>query len=121
MFAIPKILREVPESHFETMKLKLANAAQTACDRLSAIRGVTSIKPSAAMYMMVRIDFEEFDGITDDVDFCKKLLNEQNCLTFPSTCFFEQGFFRMIICTTTDTINEFGERLQEFCSAHYKV
>lgn len=72
------------------------------------------------MYMMVRIDFAEFSDITDDVDFCKKLLNEQNVLTFPSKCFFEDGFFRMIICTTSETINEFGDRLQEFCNAHYK-
>lgn len=63
------------------------------------------------MYMMVRIEFAEFEGIEDDVDFCVKLLHEQNCLTFPSECFFEAGFFRMIICTTAEVINEFGERL----------
>ena len=73
------------------------------------------------MYMMVRIDFEEFEGIKDDVEFCKMLLHEQNCLTFPSKCFFEEGFFRMIICTTQETLNEFGDRLQEFCNNHYKA
>ena len=73
------------------------------------------------MYMMVRIEFSEFDGISNDVEFCKMLLTEQNCLTFPSKCFFEEGFFRMIICTTAATINEFGDRLQEFCNNHYKA
>jgi len=73
------------------------------------------------MYMMVKVNLEEFENISDDVDFCKKLLNEQNCLTFPSQCFFESGFFRMIICTTPETINAFGDRLQDFCSAHYKA
>lgn len=75
-FALPKILKEVPDSHFENMKVKLAASSQTAFSRLSAIRGVTPIRSSAAMYMMVRINFEEFSDITDDVDFCKKLLNE---------------------------------------------
>lgn len=73
------------------------------------------------MYMMVRIEFDQFSDIADDVEFCKGLLNEQNCLTFPSKCFFENGFFRMIICTLPETINAFGDRLQEFCNAHYKA
>ena len=73
------------------------------------------------MYMMVRIDFDLLDGITDDTDFCNKLLAEQNVLTFPSACFLDQGFFRMIICTTPEIINNFGDRLTEFCSAHAKA
>jgi len=72
------------------------------------------------MYMMVRIDTEEFEDLGNDVEFCRALLTEQNCLTFPSTCFFEQNFFRMIICTTPETIISFGDRLEEFCAAHYK-
>ena len=119
-FALPRILKEVPESHFEGMKAKLAQTSQAAFARLSGIRGITPIRSSAAMYMMVRIEFEQFEDIEDDVAFCRQLLHEQNCLTFPSKCFFEHGFFRMIICTTEETINEFAERLQEFCSAHYK-
>ena len=71
------------------------------------------------MYMMVKIDIDEFDDIADDIDFCKKLLTEKNVLTFPSQCFFERGFFRMILCTKPETINEFGDRLQAFCTEHY--
>lgn len=121
MAALPKILKEVPESHFDGMRQKLSTVSAAAFERLSTIRGVTPIRSSAAMYMMVRIDYAEFHDIENDVAFCSKLLNEQNCLTFPSKCFFEDGFFRMIICTTTEVINEFGDRLQEFCDAHYKA
>ena len=111
-------MKEVPESHFEDMKSKLALSSQTAYTRLSTIEGVTPIRSSAAMYMMVRIELDKFSDIEDDVDFCKKLLHEQNCLTFPSQCFFEKGFFRMIICTKPETINSFGDRLEEFCASH---
>ena len=48
------------------------------------------------MYMMVRIDIEEFEDVTDDLDFAKKLLAEQCCLVFPSVCFFEKNFFRIV-------------------------
>jgi aspartate/methionine/tyrosine aminotransferase len=73
-FALPKILGEVPESHFEGLKSKLKEASMTAFERLSKIKGVTPIKSSAAMYMMVRIDLDLLTDIADDVDFCKKLL-----------------------------------------------
>ena len=70
--------------------------------------------------MMVKLEMDEFDDIVDDIDFCKKLLAEQYCLCFPSQCFFAKGFFRIIICTTKKTIEEFAVRLTEFCERHYK-
>ena len=73
------------------------------------------------MYMMVKINAEEFKDIEDDVDFCKKLLAEQNCFTFPSSCFLSKNFFRVIICTKPEILVEFGDRLEEFCQAHLKV
>ena len=58
------------------MKAKLKDTADYAFEKLSGIRGIEPIKSTAAMYMMVRIKPEEFEDIIDDVDFCKKLLNE---------------------------------------------
>lgn len=78
------------------------------------------MKANAAMYMMIRIDTHEFSDIKDDVDFCSKLLNEQCCLVFPSQCFFAKNFFRIVICTSHQNIDEFATRLTEFCRAHYK-
>jgi len=51
--ATSKILEEVPDSFFEGMKDLLRASSHTAFDRLSTIKGVTPIKASAAMYMMV--------------------------------------------------------------------
>ena len=73
-YALPKILGTVPDSFFEGLKLKLKTAADAAYERLLKIRGIKPIKTSAAMYMMVGIHLEEFKDITDDIDFCKKLL-----------------------------------------------
>jgi tyrosine aminotransferase len=82
--ALPKILAEVGSHFFEDLKSKLKACADAAFERLSTIRGIKPIKSSAAMYMMVKIEIDEFQGIADDIDFCKKLLADQNCLTFPS-------------------------------------
>lgn len=119
-YALPKILGTVPDSFFTELKLKLKTASNTAFVRLSNIRGIKPIKSSAAMYMMVGIEPSEFKDIVDDIDFCKKLLQEMNCLTFPSQCFFSKNFFRIIICTKPEILNEFGDRLEQFCNAHYK-
>ena len=58
------------------MKQKLALSSQTAYARLSSIEGVTPIRSSAAMYMMVKIELDMFPDIGDDVEFCKRLLHE---------------------------------------------
>lgn len=72
------------------------------------------------MYLFCLFDPEVFDGISDDIAFCKMLLNEQNCLTFPAQCFFSKNGFRIIICTKPEILEEFADRLEKFCAAHYK-
>jgi aspartate/methionine/tyrosine aminotransferase len=67
-------------------------------DKLKDIRGLAPIKASAAMYMMVRINLEEFEGIESDLDFCKQLLEEECVLVFPAKCFFSKDAFRVVIC-----------------------
>lgn len=82
--AMPRILDEVKEEHFENLKSKLKEASDHAYNLLSTIRGLEPIRAQAAMYMMVRIHLDEFKDIEDDIDFCKKLLAEECTLTFPA-------------------------------------
>jgi tyrosine aminotransferase len=117
--ALPKILNEVPQAHFDDLKSKLKMASEAAFKRLSGIKGIEPIKSSAAMYMMIKFEPSAFKDIKDDIDFCKSLLQEQNCMTFPSQCFFSKNSFRIIVCTKPEILVEFGDRLEEFCKAHY--
>jgi tyrosine aminotransferase len=84
------------------MKSKLKECSNHAFSRLSGIRGIQPIQAKAAMYMMVRINIEDFEDIADDVDFCKKLLNEQFCLVFPAQCFFYKDAFRIVSYLSID-------------------
>jgi tyrosine aminotransferase len=118
--ALPKIFSDLPESHFTGLKSKLKSSADAAFTRLSNIKGIKPIKSSAAMYLMVEVQPEHFKDISDDIAFSKKLLAEQNCFTFPSTCFGSKNFFRIIICTKPEIIEAFAARVEEFCKAHYK-
>jgi tyrosine aminotransferase len=110
----------VQDDHFNNLKQKLKETSDFAFDKLTGIRGIDPIRSKAAMYMMVKINIDEFEGIEDDVDFCKKLLNEECVLVFPSQCFFAKNFFRMVVCTSLKNVEEFASRLQDFCRAHYK-
>lgn len=110
----------MPESYFEETKAKLKEASASAYDCLSGIRGIKPVRAKGAMYMMVQIKLEEFDGITDDIDFCKRLLNEQCCFVLPSTCFFAKDMFRIVLCNPKEKFEELSVRLKEFCESHYK-
>ena len=61
-----------------------------------------------------------FEDIEDDLDFCQKLLTEQNCFVFPSSLFGSPDGFRIILCTQPETLIEFGDRLEEFCKVHVR-
>jgi tyrosine aminotransferase len=72
--ALPRILREVTDADLSAMKAKLKATSHYAYEKLSGIRGLTPVRASAAMYMMVRIDTSQFADIESDVQFCQKLL-----------------------------------------------
>jgi len=69
-------LKEVTEEHFTSLKSKLKITSDHAFSKLSELRGVTPIKARGAMYMMVKIEIDEFKDIEDDLDFAVKLLHE---------------------------------------------
>jgi tyrosine aminotransferase len=85
--ALPRILKETPQSYFDDYCQKLAEASTIVYERLSQIKGITPIKATAAMYMMVRLNFEQWKeghGIEDDKDFVLKLWEAESVLLLPS-------------------------------------
>lgn len=59
----------MPESYFEDTKAKLKIASNKAFECLSGIKGIKPVKAKGAMYMMVQIEHDHFEGIEDDIDF----------------------------------------------------
>jgi tyrosine aminotransferase len=117
-FALPKILETTPDSYFSNFKAKIKAASDFVTEELTKIKGVTPIKGQGAMYMLVKIEMSYYKDITDDIDFCKKLLAEKTVLCMPSTCFFEKGYFRIVLCHPQASFEEFTKRLSEFCAEH---
>lgn len=69
--------------------------------------------------MMVGIDCSVFRDIATEKEFAIKLYEEQNAFVIPSSCFFAEGFIRIVICTSIPIMDEFGVRVTEFCNQHY--
>ena len=90
MAALPKILN-TPDSYLEGYTSKLAQDAQYLYDKIKDLRGISPIPSTAGMYMMTKINFDQFkpeSAIQSDRDFVIKLWEEESCCVYPSFLFF---------------------------------
>jgi len=126
--AVPSVL--CPEGESEKNKIaafkKQLNEtfeAQSSftCEALQKCHGLRVVPSCGAMYVMVEILIDEFDGsFEDDVGFTGKLLEEENVFALPGSCFGAKNFFRVVYCAPTDMLGKAYERIGAFCDAHKK-
>lgn len=86
---------------------------------LSEIPGLKPIMPQGAMYMMIGIEITKFPNIVDDVDFIKKLLDEECIMCLPGTCFDFPNYFRIVVTVPEEKIREACMRIQNFCRKYH--
>lgn len=72
--ALPRILRDTPQSFFDNTKRLLSANAQIVYDILSGVPGLTPLRPQGAMYMMVGFDPELYG---DEKGFVQGLISEE--------------------------------------------
>lgn len=87
-------------------------------DACKTIDCLNPIKPQGAMYVMVGIDTSKLKDIKDDAEFAQLLLNEQNVMVLPGSCFGAHNFFRIVYCAPEPTLQEVVKRIDNFCKAH---
>jgi tyrosine aminotransferase len=75
-----------------------------------------------AMYAMMSIDFNQLDGsMTNDEEFSKQLLQEENLIILPGACFSMPATARLVICPPADILSEAMQRITAFCARHKHV
>ena len=57
------------------------------------------IEPYSTIYMMIKINLELFDSITNDEVFTMKLLEEENLFLLPGKCFGMHSYIRLVNAT----------------------
>nr|KAJ3422811.1 hypothetical protein HK105_006249 [Polyrhizophydium stewartii] len=118
--AIPEILASPQSFYDETMHQLEANA-RVSSELLKGIPGIQPIFPQGAMYLMVEIKLDEFDGIKDDLDFVEKLVQEESVLCLPGKCFrCPRPFVRIVFTPPKDQLEVAYGRIREFCVRHHR-
>lgn len=54
-------------------------------EKLSNLPGIRPVKPSGAMYLMVRLDMDHFPGIKNDMEFSQALIKEKSVFCLPAS------------------------------------
>jgi len=88
---------------------------------LTAIPGVTCVKPKAALYMFPKLDPEIYP-IKDDQEFIHELLTEQRVLLVQGTGFnwIKPDHFRVVFLPNTDDLTEAFGRIDHFLESYRK-
>jgi alanine-synthesizing transaminase len=88
---------------------------------LTAIPGVSCVKPKAALYMFPKLDPEIYP-ITDDQEFIHELLTEQRVLLVQGTGFnwIKPDHFRVVFLPNADDLTEAFGRIDYFLEGYRK-
>jgi alanine-synthesizing transaminase len=84
-------------------------------DRLTAIPGITCVKPKGSLYVFPKIDLKKF-GLVNDEKFVYDLLSEQKVLVVAGTGFnyISDDHFRIVFLPTIDELNQAMDKLEYF-------
>ena len=99
---------------------RLRHQRDLAYERLSAIPGVSVVKPKAALYMFPRLDPKIYP-IADDQQFAYELLAEEKVLIVQGTGFNwpQPDHFRLVFLPNIDDLGEALGRIERFLG-HYR-
>lgn len=116
--ALPKILSSTPPEFFSSAINLVHKNAKIAFKKLRGVPGLLPVMPSAAMYMMVKVDMERFPMFRHDLQFVERLVSEQSVFCLPGKCFNYPNYFRIVLTVPTELISEACDRMNEFCHRH---
>lgn len=117
--ALPQILANTPQSYYEDVMNILSENAEIVYNKLSALPGIKPIKPSGAMYLMVRLDLKYFPGINTDLEFVQQLIREKSVFCLPASVFEMPNYIRIVITMKKEKIVEACDRIAEFVHNYY--
>jgi aspartate aminotransferase len=99
------------EDDVEKMRQAFAERREVIIKLIREMPYLKIVEPEGAFYAFADI---RSCPIHDDVEFCKKLLEEKYVATVPGTAFFAPGFIRISYASSMDNIKEGMKRLKDF-------
>ncbi|KAH9312206.1 hypothetical protein KI387_027241, partial [Taxus chinensis] len=82
--ALPDIIKRTPQEFYGKILQTLSHAAEICYNRVQKIDVLScQFKPQGSMFLMVKINISGFEDISDDVEFCSKLVKEESVIILP--------------------------------------
>eukprot|EP00186_Timspurckia_oligopyrenoides_P000771 CAMPEP_0182443048 /NCGR_PEP_ID=MMETSP1172-20130603/1887_1 /TAXON_ID=708627 /ORGANISM="Timspurckia oligopyrenoides, Strain CCMP3278" /LENGTH=524 /DNA_ID=CAMNT_0024638201 /DNA_START=48 /DNA_END=1622 /DNA_ORIENTATION=+ len=116
--ALPRILKEVPESWHLELISQLEQNAMFCYEQVKKNPVLSAIKPQGSMFMLIRIEFERLLDISDSVAFANGLFQEKSVVVLPGECFGSTYHFRISYTAPIHTLQEAFNRIHHFCLDH---
>lgn len=117
--AIPHILQDTKDDFFDRILDLLREAADIMYDKLDKIDCITCPhKPEGSMFVMVKLDLSYLADITDCVDFCCKLAEEESVIILPGIAVGMKNWLRITFAVDPSALSEGLDRLASFCLRH---
>ncbi|XP_043701448.1 nicotianamine aminotransferase 1-like [Telopea speciosissima] len=119
--AIPKILEDTKEDFFKNILNTLRQASDICYEKIKDIDCLTCPhKPEGSMFVMVKINLSLLEDIDDDIDFCYKLVKEENVVFLPGITVGLKNWLRITFAVEPTSIEDGLERAKSFCQRHAK-
>lgn len=119
--ALPRILKEIPQSFFKETMAFIESQAKLVYQELRQSPGLQPIMPQGSMYMLVEIKMTMFPTINSELEFVKLLCNEQAVLCIPGQCFNYPNFMRIVLTPPEEILREACHRILTFCQEHITI
>lgn len=81
--ALPTILLETHHSFYDHLIDVLKRNAEILFENLKEVKGLKPFMPQGTMYMMVKIELEEFPCFENGLEFVKKMMEEESVFCLP--------------------------------------
>mmetsp|Transcript_18060 Transcript_18060/g.57726 ORF Transcript_18060/g.57726 Transcript_18060/m.57726 type:complete len:395 (+) Transcript_18060:354-1538(+) len=129
--ALPRVLTPEAGSEDETRMAEfhkktlaeLEGNAKFLVERLDKIRGIRTIVPQGAMYVMIGFDKSAIPADKaanlDGFQFTQKLLNEELVFLLPGKCFEVNDFMRIVFCAPKTILADACDRIERFCAKEF--
>jgi len=110
--ALPKILRDTPQSYFDNIRNVISKNAAIVHEILGRVPGLKPLRPQGAMYGMVGFSNEYYG---EETEFMQSLITEEAVYCLPGSAFNLPNWFRLVLTYPEEVTREACERISAYC------
>ncbi|KAI3714035.1 hypothetical protein L1987_72625 [Smallanthus sonchifolius] len=117
--ALPQILEKTTDDFFVKTIDILRQDADMCYERLMEIPCFTCLqKPQGSLFLMVKLDLSQLQGINDDMEFCSKLAKEESVILLPGFVLRMKNWVRVTFGIEPSALEDGLARIKAFCLRH---